>query len=676
MMEIASRPLLLPSPANALHRLPDTTSLLGRSPNSDNNTSFSFPSTKFPPVFAFARGRLPDPSRAHRLSHPTTARRYSLHCPTITSSSSIPPITHDKGPVRGLQTPSPEMTALNSRTSLSYRTNGIHVFLKALDLPTPITECARLRRNNSKNPHIRTKQTCPMTRSSSPPPPMSPSTTVDSAICNLNSQPDHIPRPKRLRSSVKNVATVLVPSNINSSGAPLPDFAAQITCLSWFESAALLESIESSTINNLPPLKPLAQNAIPSPGFSNWINQILAVTQVSPNVVILALLFVHRLKKKYPDVQGKPGSEFRLFTVALMLGNKYLDDNTYTNKTWAEVSGINVEEIHIMEVEFLSKMRYSLYVGEKEWKDWHGILRLLGEYWRKASVLPVVTAKPQIRKQHQQDPARRWSIPLQLPSPPSSTSSSPLYMGNDLDTHPGRTAPLVPGPIPLDPPIHPTIQTSEYESISRKRSFDYNGAMQPPTKRFSRSSIPRLSLCVSQFSSAQTPSPSHPIPPTHMNTLPRLQPQPSPVRSQSQQTQLPLPVSRSMSIAFPLPTVTSTSPSDHPAGLFNFSPYNGQRQTSPYSAYHSVSSSPVTPMPGTQRSPNWILGHRDSPYRPVRGVNTLLVPPHSAEHNIGCDQMHYQPLPKAKSKYKTGVVPYMHPEVSWSPCWHDPFYYG
>jgi hypothetical protein len=39
-------------------------------------------------------------------------------------------------------------------------------------------------------------------------------------------------------------------------------------------------------------------------------------------VVILALLFVHRLKKKYPDVQGKPGSEFRLFTVALMLGNK------------------------------------------------------------------------------------------------------------------------------------------------------------------------------------------------------------------------------------------------------------------------------------------------------------------------------------------------------------------
>jgi hypothetical protein len=82
---------------------------------------------------------------------------------------------------------------------------------------------------------------------------------------------------------------------------------------------------------------------------------------VAQNVVLLALLFIHRLKKLNPAVRGKPGSEYRLLTVALMLGNKFLDDNTYTNKTWAEVSGINVNEVHIMEVEFLSNMKYSLF---------------------------------------------------------------------------------------------------------------------------------------------------------------------------------------------------------------------------------------------------------------------------------------------------------------------------
>lgn len=33
-------------------------------------------------------------------------------------------------------------------------------------------------------------------------------------------------------------------------------------------------------------------------------------------------MFIYRLKKLNPGVKGKLGSEFRLFTVALMLGNK------------------------------------------------------------------------------------------------------------------------------------------------------------------------------------------------------------------------------------------------------------------------------------------------------------------------------------------------------------------
>lgn len=49
---------------------------------------------------------------------------------------------------------------------------------------------------------------------------------------------------------------------------------------------------------------------------------ILSTTQVSQNVILLALMFIYRLKKLNPGVKGKLGSEFRLFTVALMLGNK------------------------------------------------------------------------------------------------------------------------------------------------------------------------------------------------------------------------------------------------------------------------------------------------------------------------------------------------------------------
>jgi Cyclin len=110
-------------------------------------------------------------------------------------------------------------------------------------------------------------------------------------------------------------------------------------------------------------------------------------------------------------VSGKRGSEFRLLTIALMLGNKFLDDNTYTNKTWAEVSGISVTEIHIMEVEFLSNMRYELFVSASEWKEWKNTLGRLGFFYEKALKFSSTPAPMTPLSQ---------SFGVKLPSPPST----------------------------------------------------------------------------------------------------------------------------------------------------------------------------------------------------------------------------------------------------------------
>ncbi|KAK0767739.1 hypothetical protein LTR75_018301, partial [Friedmanniomyces endolithicus] len=71
-----------------------------------------------------------------------------------------------------------------------------------------------------------------------------------------------------------------------------------------------------------------------------------------------------------------------------MLGNKFLDDNTYTNKTWADVSGIMVGEIHIMEVEFLSNMKYCLFTSSDEWSEWQSLLGRFADFLQRASKPP------------------------------------------------------------------------------------------------------------------------------------------------------------------------------------------------------------------------------------------------------------------------------------------------
>lgn len=136
------------------------------------------------------------------------------------------------------------------------------------------------------------------------------------------------------------LASLQIPSSINNSGGSLGEFAAQvrnyfcmnmevitnrrqITCLFWFESTPTLQIAEEWTDTDPNALvKRLVPDAIPSVAFRKWVVTILSTTQVTQNVILLALLFIYRLKTLNPKVKGKTGSEYRLLTVALMLGNK------------------------------------------------------------------------------------------------------------------------------------------------------------------------------------------------------------------------------------------------------------------------------------------------------------------------------------------------------------------
>ncbi|OLL26018.1 PHO85 cyclin CLG1 [Neolecta irregularis DAH-3] len=166
---------------------------------------------------------------------------------------------------------------------------------------------------------------------------------------------------------------------------------------------------------------------------------------------MLALLFIFRLKTMNSSVIGKPGSEYRLLTVALMLGNKFLDDNTYTNKTWADVTRIPVKEIHVMETEFLSNMRYQLYCSESQFADWRKLLARFLQFREGYHVSPTSTH-------------------LSLPSSPS-TCLTPTSKWQ-----------------PVPPPVSPFKVSSGRlswvgtSSISRKRSYAEPLAA-PPAKR-------------------------------------------------------------------------------------------------------------------------------------------------------------------------------------------------
>ncbi|KAF8525121.1 cyclin-domain-containing protein [Hysterangium stoloniferum] len=163
----------------------------------------------------------------------------------------------------------------------------------------------------------------------------------------------------------------------------------------------------------------------PSPQFVHFMQKLLQTTQVSQSVIVLALHYVYRLKEENHFTNGQAGSEFRVAVVALMLANKFVDDNTYTNKTWSDVSGIELTEINKMEREFLRGVDFRLYINTDTYKAWVNLLKGLvaakerdeqqWHYSRRHSAANVYA------------PVARMPVPnLAMRQQPRARSSSPL----------------------------------------------------------------------------------------------------------------------------------------------------------------------------------------------------------------------------------------------------------
>ena len=504
-----------------------------------------------------------------------------------------------------------------------------------------------------------------------------------------HTQPSHQPKmngfagismPVEDRAQEDEIASHLqIPASVNKSKGSLSEFCTEIASLFWFESAETLDYAEGLAVED-PTDRGLVADAVPSIGFRKWVTTILSTTQVGKNVILLGLLFIYRLKQFNPGVSGKRGSEFRLLTIALMLGNKFLDDNTYTNKTWAEVSGISVTEIHIMEVEFLSNMRYDLYVSAEEWLEWKAKLGRLGAFYEKAkrfgSRMTPVPVTPTI------PPSPRS---LLLPSPPSNHSAKTSV------SIPGRTYATLPNPGLNAPQLQTSPSRghrfgSEDILNSRKRSLDL-GSDEPAAKRHQQASsqyAPRPEQLLQAYPpinagpvsgrpmahvrnmpSSNSVLPRLPMPrlPLSLNTLP-----------ENHLAPLQLPGTRALANVYPPSTTSSWSNPVTPIGqpdLFQHPMPSLGDFSRNHSNAGSVRTSPngyanVTPV-HQGLSPSYFLTNRQSPYRPVRYVNTLLHPPPTTAlqnhtRNFGHDQMHYQPLSKIDFETRTGRVPYQQVE--------------
>ncbi len=112
------------------------------------------------------------------------------------------------------------------------------------------------------------------------------------------------------------------------------------------------------------------------PSFRKWVHQVLSATRLPAATILLSLYYLNdRIEHAPQSIQPGENQIYRLLAVALILGSKFLDDNTFINRSWSDVTAIKVSELNQLEMEWLTLIKWQLHIdpeapnGLQAWLD-------------------------------------------------------------------------------------------------------------------------------------------------------------------------------------------------------------------------------------------------------------------------------------------------------------------
>ncbi|KAF9557226.1 hypothetical protein CPC08DRAFT_725201 [Agrocybe pediades] len=135
----------------------------------------------------------------------------------------------------------------------------------------------------------------------------------------------------------------------------------------------------------------------PPSNLASSIHSLLLSTLLQPSAVFLAVWYIARLPVCFSavplaeeyvkenafraavmgDINLVAGHDtiegsiaFRLVVLGCMLANKWLDDHTFSNKTWHSISKIPVQTLNHLESLALDMFSYDLSISNDQWSQW------------------------------------------------------------------------------------------------------------------------------------------------------------------------------------------------------------------------------------------------------------------------------------------------------------------
>ena len=111
-------------------------------------------------------------------------------------------------------------------------------------------------------------------------------------------------------------------------------------------------------------IRSVQSNCPVSSAFRKYVSQVLSSTRLPSSTILLALHYMATrmgIMSAGGIYVSTSSHVYHMLTTALLLGSKFLDDNTFQNRSWSEVSNISVNDLNTLEMEWLQAIKWNLH---------------------------------------------------------------------------------------------------------------------------------------------------------------------------------------------------------------------------------------------------------------------------------------------------------------------------
>ncbi|ODV96216.1 hypothetical protein PACTADRAFT_33394 [Pachysolen tannophilus NRRL Y-2460] len=123
----------------------------------------------------------------------------------------------------------------------------------------------------------------------------------------------------------------------------------------------------------------LKQDQMDSTSLEIKLKNVLKATRLLRSTILLAIIYLsNKIESDNSNSCNNTEDVFTNVIMSLLISNKFNDDSTFTNKSWSQASGLNLNIINKLEIKYLQKLNYNLQIKndasinsiETSYKNW------------------------------------------------------------------------------------------------------------------------------------------------------------------------------------------------------------------------------------------------------------------------------------------------------------------